>query len=320
MNDTLSILTNIPSEQGSENLMIFLKYEYISLVIFVSGGTICSLKTAAMLIYMLRCKWMNSDFFFLMVSIYNLIFCLGSIYNVPYVLKNSRPNNYFEILIMGILFASYFYVYATALLITSLEIWLAVQTPFWHRIHVTKKRVIICCLLCTTSCVLFHIVPEIISPGKGYIYIEELFITSISPEETVLIIYNTWPLMLSIESLITFVVALVVVIIVKKHNYSRARILGITRNLVRDSCQCRKMLLTFIHLTRFCMLWFLFLFVFTYFKENTQIYFGLIFLNCIGDGTIQCFLMPRYKKLRADLITKFARESKLLFLVACIFI
>ena len=320
MNNTVS---SLPSTEvvkyGIGSQLHFLKD--VLLFICVIVGTISSLRTAIMLTYLLRCKWINSDFIFLMVTFYNLTFCLLGIYNSVYAINDSRPVNYYEILILGIQNASYFPLYATALLITALEIWLAVQTPLWHRIQVTKKRVIICCLLCTLICVLASFMPELISPGNAFIYSEELSFADISTEGIGLLIFGlTWLINITIESIITFALALMVFCIVKKNSRSAARIQRIGGN---RTIHFRKMLLTFIHITRFSILWSVYVVASFIFYEHVHIisiFVCVFYLNCIGDGNLQSFIIPRYRKLRADLVRKFSCESKPLSYAFAIFL
>ena len=297
----------------------FLQELFVFICVIV--GTISSLRTAIVLTYLLRSKWINSDFIFLMVTFYNIIFSVAGIYNSVYAFRDSRPVHYYEILTLGIINASYFLIYATALLITALEIWLAVQIPLWHRIQVTKKRVIICCLLCTLICVLASFMPELISPGNAYVYIEGLFFASVSAKGIGLLIFGlTWLINITIESIITFALALMVFCIVKKNSRSAARIQRIGGN---PTIHFRKMLLTFIHITRFSILWSVYVVASFIFYEHVHIiyiFIGAFYVNCIGDGNIQFFIIPRYRKLRADLVRKFSCESKPLSYVFAIFL
>ena len=190
-----------PNDADFERLLILI-LQVIPLVLTIIG-TISSIRTAITLSYLLKCKWTNSDFLFLTVTIYNLCFSTGSIYNSLYVLKNSRPGNYFEIVILGILNGSYISLYGITLLTTTIEMWLAVRMPLWHRINVTKQKVIMCSLIITIACVIPNMLPELIAPGTAFIYIEEIYFASISDKGNMG--YGiVWFIILNVGCILTF--------------------------------------------------------------------------------------------------------------------
>ena len=282
-------------------------------------GSIFALRSIILLAIMLKTKWFNSDFNCFLVNLFNLAFCIfGALHDLR-SFRGIAPQKYLEILIIGILNSCYLSVYATILLINSIDMWLAIQHPFWHHFNVTKRRMIICSFTIIMCVMGVNCLPEIIFPGDAFAYFSEILIAAISTKTMGhQIIGFSWFLIVTLECIITFVFVLLVMIILKKRDQCHEISKGIWRT---PSCHSRTMKINFIFATRFNLLWFVLVvieLVFVNYSSVISMLIYLLYLNCIGDGTLYLIIFPRCRKLRADLLNK--RSSRSLKILIWVFI
>ena len=167
-----------------------------------------------------------------------------------------------------------------------------------------------CSLIITIACVIPNMLPELIAPGTAFIYIEEIYFASISDKGNMG--YGiVWFIILNVGCILTFFVAILVFCIVKRRRNYLARIQEFDSN---NSSLSRRSIITFIFITRFSLLWYFFIVIQLIFLKNKQIVsiiINLLYVNCIGDGTVHFYINPRYRKLRGDLVRKIACQSKI---------
>ena len=303
----------VPDYSKSDWTALYYHLDWNSVIQFILAlvGTISNLKAIFLIIYLLKNKWFNPDFIFLLVSWFNFFYCLEGIYNGVYSLRGHVPENYLEIAIMGIINYSYPLLYSFGLTMTAIEMWLAIRMPLWHRVHVSAKKVVFYTIITMVVSIGFLILPEIIKPGEAFEYYSSIHAAHISVKDIYIKIFVVIRfIIVSLGCMVTLVLAIDVFRIIKKRDPCSELPLYIKR---MRSCRSRVVMVTFCHLTRFSFIWFIGVTLEIVFKDIPQLYLFvgfLFFMICIGDATLYFIMLPRYKKLKTDIVDKIAKKSK----------
>ena len=307
-------------ENYSLNIILFANWKALGQLILATMGAISSGKGIFMLSYLLGKKWLNADFFFLLMTIYNFIFCLASIYLSRYFMQGDHLENYLEILIIGIINVSNGLLYPNGMVLSALEMWIATQMPLWHRIHFRKRQAILTSLFSFLIIMILQCIPEILEYGGGYYYKKDsLFITISIETQIIKIYYYTWISMVSLNCLIP--------IIFSGHIFYTMRhrdpIQTVQANQINIQKTQRMLKLILLQVSRFSLLWILGGFFAYFLKPYADLLFLApyhLYLVCIGDGTLYIMLLPRYRNAKHEIIAKIAQKSKILQFVFALII
>ena len=203
---------------------------------------------------------------------------------------------------------------------TAAEMWLAIRMPLWHRIRITKKLVVISSTTIYFLVFLLQITPEIINPGRAFQYLKLVRLAIFSDQGSVIFYRIFWAVFITGECVLTLILAILVLRIVKRRDPCK---LLPPRLIANHTCHCRIVLVNFMHLIRFSLMWIvigLLRFFLHDISEYVNLVLYLFFFIAIGDGTVFIMLLPRYKKMRDEILNRIAGQSKGLRLFLQIFI
>ena len=256
----------------------------------------------------------NADLFYLIAACANMFYGLNGAIRGREYLFNRWPASVLEVDIYSVIGMSCTHTYLVSMLSLTLELYIALRAPFWHRRVWTRRRVAFTqALIAVTSGLLFYTAGVVFSPIGLAAYNPISYMNGISPH-----LSNAFQFcalaMVNVTFLSTLLINILTFINLRRrsrtHTQIRSDVVGqsfcqhtsssaLDSNATRAR-RLRSAQLTFILCARFLVLYGLAYVVYVLFALGVPsdviavLYYGL-FLNGVGDGFLHWTLNRRFR-------------------------